>query len=365
MSHLIKTINDPAQFEKVFYKFFLKSSNIYLKTQNGDLKVDFFGFSEGNVAFKIPYIKNLPPECLVVTRYQCYTIYVQLKYVEKQEDEIYILFPVKVQIITAERTEERKSLEVGGESKTILYATDLYSDMNILGDLGLNVKKIERVKEIMHFDLDKIFKSVKLLFISESSSDIRLKYIYETREHIYMPTLNSDPSPVMEKSYAFYINEIYATDYYLRNRKNLISEITVPILFRGRIPFGYIQVNHDNELTEGQISVMKRMAVVCENLCHKNQVFSTNNDKLLICDISSSGVGIVFNDRKFIRHFKEDCYVTFTINLPTDKKCVLLVQVKNISVKDNKIFKVGCQIVDMDSSSRLNYTEILTQMGLN
>ena len=52
MAELIKTITDKSLFEKIFYKFFFKN-NVFLKTKSGDLKIDFFGYTDGMAALKI------------------------------------------------------------------------------------------------------------------------------------------------------------------------------------------------------------------------------------------------------------------------------------------------------------------------
>ena len=56
--------------------------------------------------------------CLIFTRNESYTIYANLKLVEKQEDDSYIFIPIKFQIISTMRREDRKIVDIGGEERT-------------------------------------------------------------------------------------------------------------------------------------------------------------------------------------------------------------------------------------------------------
>ena len=58
MSDRIKTITDKKSCEQILNKYFNKD-NVYLKTKDENLKIDFVGCSDSSAAFKIPSIKNI------------------------------------------------------------------------------------------------------------------------------------------------------------------------------------------------------------------------------------------------------------------------------------------------------------------
>ena len=88
-------------------------------------------------------------------------------------------------------------------------------------------------------------------------------------------------------------------------------------------------------------------------------------DRLLVSDVSYSGMGVVFRDRKYIRSFKENSYIYYDILLPENKKASMLSIVKNIELMENKIIKVGFAIKDVDALSEVYYQEFLESIGLS
>jgi len=138
----------------------------------------------------------------------------------------------------------------------------------------------------------------------------------------------------------------------------------VPILYHGKIPYGYIQINSEKPLTDGIFSVIRRMGVVTDELFKKYKIFIPENDRLLVADASASGIGIVFRERKYIRYFKEGSYVIGDILLPNGTKANVLTVVRNITLMENKIIKVGCQIKDIDALSEVHYHEYLESTGM-
>ncbi|HNU92743.1 MAG TPA: hypothetical protein PKO25_12800 [Spirochaetota bacterium] len=364
MAELIKTITDKNLFEKIFYKFFLQKK-VYLRTKNGDLKIEFFGYTDGMAALRIPYIKNMYDNCLIFTRNESYTIYANLKLVEKQEDDSYIFIPIKFQIISAMRREDRRIVDIGGQGKNIIYVTSVISDFIIQNSLAMESKKVDHVKEIVRFDLEKQFKQVRIFFCNEGMTDLRMKYFYDIKPPYLISDINNKNGVKDQAFFNYYLNNIYGKDYQLINRKNIISEVSVPVLYKARIPYGYIQCNGAEPLSESALLIVKRMAIVVEELFNKYKVFPVSDERLLVSDVSKNGVGIVFKERRFIRYFKENSYVYFDLNLPANKKASCFAVIRNIGILENKIIKVGCELRELDALSEVNYDEYLESIGLS
>jgi hypothetical protein len=360
----IKSINDPALFEQIFYKYFLKAS-VALKTSSGDIRIEFFGYAEGNVALKIPFVKNMPDTCIIFARHDINTIYCSLKFIEKQEETVYIFKPLRFQIITAVRKEERKEVETAGEGKSILYITNVISDFIIQNSLSLQAKKVEQIRETVKTSLEKRYKSVKIILYNGGMKDPRMKYFYEQNPPLQIVDILKKELNKKEDIYNFYLNEIYTKDHLLNTRKNLVSEMSVPILYKGKIPYGYIQVNDEAIMDDNASTGVKRMGIAIEELFTRNHIFPTSEEKLLVADVSKSGIGIVFKERRYIRYFKENSYVFYDLVLPGNKKASTLGIIRNIGILENKVIKIGCQIKEMDALSETNYDEFLESMGLS
>ena len=354
MADLIKTVTDKAQFQFLLDNFF-SGNPVYIKTSSGSLNLQYLGYSYGNVAFRIPLVKSLPENVVVFTRYKTNTIYLSMKHVERNADT-FVFIPLNFQIISESRKEDRKLVGIEG-GKSIIYMNNLISDYNIERALSTSQKKIDKIKEIAEFELKKKFDYFKIVFMHESKGDNRLKYVLSTSKSIFMSNLNVDPDPGKEEEYNFYVNNIYKADISLSSRNRYISEATVPIMYNKIIPYGSLQVNSSQPLSDGMFEVCRRMAIVIDQLLIKNKLFSPMEERFLVADLSKNGMGFVFREKRHIRNFQENGKLCFDIMLPTQKKSVIGAIVRNISFLENGIIKVGCEINSMDETSRTNYEE--------
>ena len=356
MADLIKTVTDKAQFQFLLDNFF-REKPVFIKTSSGSITLQYLGYSDGNVAFRIPLVKSLPEVVVVYTRYKETNIYLSMKSIERDEDT-FIFIPVKFQIISESRKEDRKLVGIEG-GKSIIYMNNVITEYNIERALSTAEKKIDKIREIVEFELKKKFDHQKIVFMYEAKSDNRLKFVLNNSKPLFMPNLNVDPEPEREEDYNYYVNNIYKADISLSSRNRYISEITVPIMYNGIIPYGYIQVNSAQPQSEGMLEVCRRMAIVVDQLLVKNSLFSTIDEKFLIVDMSKNGMGFVFKEKKLIRNFHENGKICFDIMLPTRKKVIVGAIVKNISFLENRVIKVGCEIFSMDETSRINYEEYI------
>jgi len=360
MAQSIQTITDKSLFKGIFDKKF-SSSDVFIKTKSGNLKVQYLGYSNDNVAFRIPHVKNIPEMIIVFVRVRDETVYGSVKYLERNEDT-FIFLPVKFQIIVEARQSERKELGGTKNSTSVVYVKNIVSDYAITNELSMSDKKVGQIKEIVTFDLRKQFSRIRVFFINESKSDIRMKYVNESQTPIFIPDYQNEPAQ-KSKAYNKYINEIYSKDIKLQNQKDLVSEITVPFLFRALIPYGYVQVNHTAFLTDGQYAVIKRTGVIVNELFRKYKMFEPEQDRFLVSDISKGGLGIVFKDRRQTRFFRQDCYVSCDIILPSKSKSSIGAIVKNITFLESGIIKVGLQIHNIDAISEVHFDEFLESIG--
>lgn len=356
MADQIKTVTDKSQFPILINRFFT-GPNVFIKTKSGNLYLQFLGYSEGKIAYRIPRVKNIPDLVHVITRYNQTTINAKLRFEERNEDT-FIFTPLMFQVLIVSRKEGRITME-GGESKSIIYIEKVISDFIISNELTMNDKKVDHVKEIVTFDLEKQFQNIVVRFINEPGRDVRMKYFTNNIRPIFIPDLNKEPGKKFEKDYKFYINEIYSNDYKLSSKNEFISEASAPVLIRNMIPYGYLQVNNTTPMTDGQFTVVKRMAVVINELFRKNKLFQPSTEKILVSDLSRNGLGIVFKERKIARLFKKGSLVSFEMMLPTKKKVIMGAIVRNVSFLENSIIKAGFEIRLIDALSEVHYEEFL------
>jgi hypothetical protein len=356
MSEVIRTITDAGQFEEIFNKFF-SNRDIYIKTKSGDLLIQFLGYNNGNVAFRIPRVKSVPDTIVVLTRISENTVYASLKLLEHDQDT-FIFLPLKFQIISEKRKEERTSLEKSGE-KNVLFITNLISDLMLQNSLDSNEKKVRAVKEKIAEDLKGKFDRIRAVFFNESRIDVRMKHFLELWSPIFIKDRGAVVSDSEKKEFSFYVNEIYSKDYKLSSQKELISEVAVPIIYKNMVPYGYIQVNNAKPMNENHLKAIKRFAVMINEHLMKSNIFEPAKDKFIVTDVSKNGLGIVFKDRRLLRFFMKDSHVFLELNLPDSNKAVMVVVVRNTVFTEGGTIKIGLEIKNIDAISEVNYDELL------
>jgi hypothetical protein len=351
MTGSIETVSDRERFPDIFNNYIARG-DVHLRTSNGNLRIRFLGYNNGQVAFKIPYIKSMPETALVFARISEVTAYIELKSIEKQEDDVFVFSPIKVQLIHAARKEERSQPD--GAHKTLLFVSNVTSDFLLFDCIRRDRKKVDLIRDKILSDLKKLFTEVKVHFVHEETGDPRMRYFFETKNQpIFIPNIAERPGPAEAERYTFYRESIYAKEQFNMKRKGLISELAVPILYKGKIPFGYLQVNNSVPINESYIQIMTRAADLASQLMIKSGIFNDMcADRLLVADISKNGIGIVFRDRKFIRYFKEKRLSVLDLTLPDGNVIQIGSLVKGITLMENKIIKVGCEIHHIDDTCR-------------
>jgi len=358
MSEMIKTITDTGQFAEIFKKFFAKRE-VFLKTKSGDLFIQFLGFNEGNVAFRIPRVKSLPDTIVVFTRLSENTIYASLKLIENTEND-FIFLPIKFQIISEKMKEERTSLASSG-GKNVLYASNIISEPMIQGALDSNEKKVAILKDKIARELKGKFNHVRVVFFNETRIDVRMKRFAESWSPIMVKDIGGQIGGD-NRARQVYLDEIYAKDYRLSSHKELVSEVSVPIIYKNMVPYGYIQVNNKKPMDDSHLTVVKRLAVMINDIVLKERLFVPAPEKFIVNDVSRKGLGIVFRERRLLRYFTKDGRLILELTLPDGNRVNMRVVVRNTVFNENGIIKVGLEIIDIDAISEVNYEEFLETM---
>ena len=360
MADQIKTVTDKSQFRLLIDKFY-SGKEIYIKTKSGNLNLQFLGYNDDKVAFRIPRVQNLPETISIYSRRDTVTINMKVKFIERKEDT-FIFEPNMFQILSMARREDRKVVSDDSSSKNVVFVENILSDFIMKNELSLNEKKIDQIKEVIIFDLAKQFQNVVVYFVNEARQDVRIKHFMTDITPIFIPDFKKKPDEKNAQGYNYFMNEIYSKDHKLAGKKDFISEITVPVVIRNMFPFGYIQVNNTTPMTDAHLAVVKRTAVLTNELFKKNNFFIPENDKVLISDLSRHGLGIVFRERRVARYFKQNGFVSFEIKLPTGKKVIVGAIVRNVIFQESGIIKAGFEITVLDAMSEVFYEEYLDML---
>ncbi|MBN2041836.1 MAG: DUF1577 domain-containing protein [Spirochaetes bacterium] len=357
MPPAIESITDRRLFQNILQKLFINKIS-FIRSSHGNIEVKFIEAEKGLVKIQIPEIVQEPKNCMAFTRQGNNVIFAYLKYCEQKTNNIYVFNPAKFQVISTSRSDERQYIAGASENRYILYATNLISEITMNKSLSYQNEKLLRIKEIIEYNVKNEYDNFRIFFFNEDPHDTRMKYFRTNRTPIFIPDITS-PDADTSEDYKNYINFIYNSDLFLNKNKMLVSEISVPVYFDSKIPYGYIQANKSKPFTASSVASLKRLATLIDDLIRKNKLFPALPDKMLISDLSKKGIGIVFKNANYIPYYKKDTFVSLDIMLPALKKASLLADVKHLEMMRNKIIKVGFEIMDMDTASMKNYERFL------
>lgn len=360
----IKTFTSEEEFVKIFTDIF-SNFHSFFKVKNSLKLVKFISYSGGKAVFEIEDEETMPEHCHILSRDSSEnSIYAFLKFIKKEDSITYVFSPIKIQIAYNPRKEERKILDSVNIPAHRLFTINMISEFTIKSGLELYKKNVVSIESTIKLKLEKSFKKIKIFFIHHGKdSSNRMNYFKGNISPIFIPNINSEPDNKNKEILKYYKETIYANDNDLKSNSELISEISVPIVYNMKIPYGYVQVNNAEPFTESIMQTVKKMAVIINELLNKHGIFQKAEEKITVSDVSKTGIGIVFKDKQCIKYFAQDQQVYFDLLLSDNKKINILADVKHISIKGS-IYKVGCKILEIDALSEVYYDEYLESIGL-
>jgi len=351
----VQTISNRGSFGEIFNKFFI-GRKVFLKLRDKSIEVSFLQFDKGLATVKVPFGVTLPVNCQILTRVKRNIICVNASLVRQASDILYFN-PSNIQIITSPRQDTREILS--SERNRIAFATNIISRHIIENDLNNRRVQMDKIREMIKFDGKKPFELMKIHFTGQEPNDSRMEFFLKNRKPLYIADFNNTKNTTEEKLLEYYMKNIYEHDSFLKAHKQYVAELSMPIMFKAKIPYGYVQTNHTSPFSSGVIPVVRRIVNHIEDLGMEYNIFSIAQQPLPLSDISQNGIGIVFRDRNHLSYYKENVNVALDILLPRNKKASMLADVRHIDIFENRVIKVGFEIKDMDEFSQDNYNRFL------
>jgi len=278
------------------------------------------------------------------------------EFVEKQDGKA-ILKPLKFSLANIPRRENRKILVSSEKSGPYVYISNIISDFIIRDQLSKNQKKIEAIKHAIMVKLENVFASMKI-FLTNEGINPRMNMFRETIMPLFIKDLLKEEPGNDNTNFNFYMENIHSKDLTIIKRPELVSEISVPIVHNMKIPYGFVQINNNIPMDEKNLTLVKKMAVVTDQLITKNGILSTGNDRVQVMDVSPGGLALKIDVRSQIRFFKENSLLYFDLFMPENRKANILGIVRNI-IATGATIRIGIQIKEIDALSEVIFEEFL------
>lgn len=349
----VRHITDKSKLHYIFNEYFI-NHNVMMKVPGVNISVKVVKFENDRIHISLtdPQLRN--QASAIYSRHDDQIYYSHIIH-HGIEGELVIFEPEGVLVYNASRKEERKRIN-GNAQKALI--SGIISTSVIEESFRNNKSRVEWIRSEISAKLEERFENIRVFFLNDKKWDSRMNWVLQERKPVFIPVINLKQEGRDSAEYAKYMNDIYYTDPLVKEG-GFNSEIIVPLLYLGMIPFGYVQINGPAALSEEALSYAKRMGLAfSESVSKDGLLFRPSEDSMMIVDLSPSGIGILFRERSLIRHFREEGYIMFTVFMPENKQASMLCRVMNINYMAD-FFRVGCMIESIDPSGDMNYHEFL------
>lgn len=358
---IIKKITDRKLFQSIFLKLFL-GKNVLLKTDSETIPVQFMNYEAGIATLKIPSGHDLSGRNIVFIERSKDIVFSHMQLKESKGADNYEFDIIDIQLMEYVKNEESSKIsnEVRAEPRIPqIYLSNLISDFSLSECLKNSVRRVEYLRQEILKKLNLMYPFASVTFIHDKKPNPRMDFFQIERRPYFFPELKSIETNPDNKDHAHYMTNIYPRDLSITDN-NLNSEICVPLLYKLMLPFGYIQVNSQKPLTEKDYSAIRKLGMSTSVLFTNDPVIIKSADDIIsISDISQNGLGIIFKDKPLIKHFKDNSTILFNVFFPDNKKATLLAIVRHISLVENKIYRVGTEIMNIDPIGEVHYTDYI------
>lgn len=296
---------------------------------------------------------NTPTERRVLVRHNKKRIVATCKFLLRN-GPTEILQPVGLEI-----TDETKKDLADTGSSAGFFVTNLTSTKEIAFVIEANKKKVNGfVLNFFDNELKGLVPYHRIFLAVGDATDVRLRHLLKNPRIIYYIP---EPPPKFNPRQYFpqdvYLEEIHKSD--LKVPVQLKTEFTIPILYKGRLPIGYIQVNTPRAIDDVLMQTIKKIGVALEMQLRKVGLQFEEARALPIHRIDQKTLELEITDRLLLRHFQPGLLVLFRIQ----KQQESLGQFAAIVSKSSNLGGGKTQIVlefqDNDAMSELNLEEAL------
>lgn len=358
----LSRIINRSLFNGIFNALFL-SRNVFMKKDGETLPVRFLKYDEGISTIEIPPGHDPFAQVVVFVERTNDIVYSNMNYRGTAGGNKYLFDTVDIQVIESVHSDVKKEVSNNRAVNRIgqAYVSSIVSDFSLESSLKNSSRKVEFLRGEITGKVRNRFESVETVFIHDSKLNVRMNYFKQTSRPYFIPEIRK-PVNNDEEDLVMYMNTIYAKDYSVsKNRYH--SEICVPLLYRMMLPCGYIQINSKETLTDKDYSAIRKLGMSASTIMSNSTSLIKGTDEIMpTADVSSKGLSVIFKNKPLIRHFRDKSSIIFDLTLPDNKKATALSVVRNITLSSCGVYRVGCEIANIDPIGEANYDEFISSI---
>jgi len=264
-----------------------------------------------------------------------------------------------LQPLSLEITEDLKKDVADTGTATGYFITNLTTSKEIAFVIEANRKKVNGfVLNFFESELKNLVPYHKIFLAAGESSDFRLKQLVKNPRIIYY---SPEPPPDFKPRQYFpadtYIEEILKNEHKVPT--GLKCEVSLPILYKQKLPIGYLQANTPKHMDDGTFQALKKIAVALETQLRKVGLIFEEQKPLAVQKIDMKHVEFEVIDRLQLRHFQPGLILLFRLQRAQDSLGQFSATVASSANLGGGKTKVTLAFQEMDAMSELNLEEAL------
>lgn len=323
-----EVLQDTEQIKKIFEEKYVNLP-IFMFYDGKQFPVKVIGVDEKGIITKS--ISRIDKEPRVLTFTYESNLYKFVMSFLGASSTFEVLKPLVLEIIPASRVLSRLKTDR-------LYITNISNQNDIIKSI---VSDSVRVNNILRNFQAKVREKISNLelFIHERQ-DVRLKLLNIHEKIIFVPNKSVQESVKPEYvPYFEYMNQ-------LKNSKDIdkiVSEITVPLKFKGMFTMGYLSAQHYLPMDDGYLQIVNVLAQNIKKEILSQPIINESKEASIVVDITSEGFSIFHtNFANFGKLFSIGGVIIFDLCASEDDKIVVKAVIRNIKATE-KQFRIGCQ----------------------
>ncbi len=339
MEQLIKNITEKEKFISIINDF-CEDNTCHLKIADKNIQVKLEKFADNKIFVNTQNIYIDCNTCFLTYKKEKTLLTVFCKYSEVIDKFIYTLEPLRIQFYNTKREEERNQF-LNHEITEDHYFTDFISEITLRQQIE---NKNDQIGQIITAHKNKLlehFDNVDITLVNKFK-DIRMRFLHHNLSPVHIIDFNSE---IDSKLASKYKDEVIDVDSSVKSNA-YVSETLYPLIYRGVILLGYVQVNNRLVGTDSEYKMVEVESHQVVDEIESVLKIKLSDEKYNITDISESGLSIVTKSTSDIDLFEVDHFVYGHIVVETSSKKALIL-VKNINVSPEGYIRVGCRIASI------------------
>lgn len=257
---------------------------------------------------------------------------------------IEVLQPIKISIVPATRQGNR--VEVANAASSAMRVTNLINVLDVTKAIGFDDKKVDALLLSYRSKLSKLFPDSSIFFAGRADNRLRMMQHYDKAIFVIDRKNKSTANPAY-----------LPFDEYLRIfntsklPEHLISEIAVPIRYKGYVSMGYVQILSETSL---DLEALERINVFSQAVARdiiSTGVFQETKENCQVMDLSSGGISFLHAPtRAFSRNVTMNGTIIFDLIMTNEKRATFRGIIKNIRNLETN-YRVGCQFYNTNPSN--------------